>query len=73
MTARIQTVRAKDNAIYRRLIEAFYEETGVPMVLNTSFNDRGEPIVNSPTDALRRFKDSKLDALALGPFWIEKK
>ena len=73
MTARIQTVRAKDNQIYRRLIEAFYEETGVPMVLNTSFNDRGEPIVNSPTDALRRFKDSKLDALALGPFWIEKK
>lgn len=73
MTARVQTVRPKDNPIFRRLIEAFYAETGVPMVLNTSFNDRGEPIVNSPTDALRRFKDSKLDALALGPFWIVKK
>lgn len=73
MTARVQTVRATDNPLFRRLIEAFHEETGIPMVLNTSFNDRGEPIVNSPTDALRRFQESKLDALALGPFWIEKK
>jgi carbamoyltransferase len=72
MTARVQTVRRTDNPLFRRLIEAFYAETGVPVVLNTSFNDHGEPIVNSPADALRRFAASKLDALALGPFWVER-
>jgi carbamoyltransferase len=72
MSGRVQTVRKEDNLMFRKLIEAFYAETGIPMVLNTSFNDRGEPIVNSPSDAVRRFKDSKLDALAIGPFWIEK-
>lgn len=72
MTARVQTVRGRDNPLFRRLIEVFYEETGVPMILNTSFNGHGEPIVNSPSDAIRRFVDSKLDALAIGPFWIEK-
>lgn len=73
LTARIQTVRKKDNPLFRRLIENFYAETGIPMVLNTSFNDHGEPIVNSPIDALRRFKESKLEALAIGPYWIERR
>ncbi len=72
MTARIQTVRKKDNPVFRRLIENFYAETGVPMVLNTSFNDHGEPIVNSPTDAIQRFINSQLDALAIGPYWVTR-
>lgn len=73
MTARVQTVRRKDNPLFRRLIEAFCSETGIPMVLSTSFNDHGEPIVNSPADAVRRFEGSKLDAMAMGPFWIERR
>nr|VFJ95361.1 MAG: carbamoyltransferase [Candidatus Kentron sp. H]VFJ96107.1 MAG: carbamoyltransferase [Candidatus Kentron sp. H]VFK02166.1 MAG: carbamoyltransferase [Candidatus Kentron sp. H] len=72
MTSRIQTVSDKNNPLFHGLINEFYIETGIPMVLNTSFNDHGEPIVNSPTDALRRFLASGLDALAIGPFWIER-
>lgn len=72
-TARPQTV-PKDwpAAEFRRLIECFYEATGVPMVVNTSFNVRGEPIVCTPMDALRCFATSGLDVLYLGPFRVTR-
>jgi len=67
-SARVQTVDRQRNPAFRRLIEAFAEETGVPVVLNTSFNRRGEPIVCTPQDAVRSFLAEEMDRLALGPF-----
>jgi carbamoyltransferase len=54
------------------VIESFGEQTGVPVVLNTSFNLRGEPIVNTPADALSTFARSGIDSLYLGDFAIRK-
>jgi carbamoyltransferase len=71
-TARIQTVSRRQNAPYYDLLKAFEARTGVPVLVNTSFNTRGEPIVCTPRDALECFWTSPLDALALGPFLIEK-
>lgn len=71
-SARPQTVYPDVNPLYHRMIQQFGEITGVPVVMNTSFNLRGEAIVNSPTDALRTFFSSGLDALVLGNFLIEK-
>ncbi|HPM77548.1 MAG TPA: carbamoyltransferase C-terminal domain-containing protein [bacterium] len=71
-SARVQTVTGEQNALYHRLIAAFADMTGVPLVLNTSFNLRGEAIVCTPRDALRTFYSSGLDVLCLGPFLIEK-
>lgn len=71
-TARVQTVSPADNPLYYELITMFDELTGVPMVVNTSFNDNEEPIVCSPADAVSCFLRTDLDALALGPFWVEK-
>jgi carbamoyltransferase len=71
-TARVQTVSRDSNLAYWQLIKRFEEITGVPMVVNTSFNDNNEPIVCSPEDAIRCFLNTDLDALALGPFWLEK-
>lgn len=71
-TARVQTVSRESNAAYWQLIKRFEEITGVPMVVNTSFNDNNEPIVCSPEDAIRCYLNTDLDALALGPFWLEK-
>ena len=71
-SARVQTVTAAQNEKFHRLIEAFDRITGIPMILNTSFNLRGEPIVCAPRDALRTFFSSGLDALFLGPFVIRK-
>lgn len=65
-TSRIQTVRSEDNPAYYRLIRRFYEITGIPMVLNTSLNIRGEPMALTATDALRCFLRSGLDVLVLG-------
>jgi carbamoyltransferase len=61
------------NAPYYDLLKAFDELTGVPILLNTSFNAAGEPIVCSPTDALRTFLATDLDLLAIGPFIARKK
>ena len=63
-SARIQTVDADDGA-FHDLLREFHGRTGVPMVLNTSFNGPGEPIVESPMDAIRFFAASSLDALYL--------
>lgn len=65
-SARLQTVRQDTSPLYYRLIEKFGQATGVPVVLNTSFNLRGEPIVTSPADALKTFYNSGLDFLVLG-------
>src|SRR5262245_32060632 len=71
-TGRLQTVRRETNPRYHRLISRFAEATGVPMVLNTSFNLRGEPIVNTPAEAFHTFSQSGMDVLVLGDHVIEK-
>ncbi|GGD64608.1 carbamoyltransferase [Caballeronia grimmiae] len=71
-TARVQTVNRSQHALYYDLLAAFNARTGVPVLVNTSFNTRGEPMVNSPRDAVESFWTSPLDALVIGPFLIEK-
>jgi carbamoyltransferase len=71
-TARVQTVRRDDNRRYYDLIEAFGRRTGVPMLLNTSFNVRGEPIVGTPEDAVRCFTGTQMDLLVLGDLVCRK-
>ncbi|MEP6506933.1 MAG: carbamoyltransferase [Gemmatimonadales bacterium] len=72
-SARIQTVSTERTPLYHRLITAFDSITGCPMLVNTSFNVRGEPIVCSPADAYRCFMRTHLDYLAIGPFLLSKK
>jgi len=71
-TARIQTVQREYNPLYYDLIRGFGEATGVPVLLNTSFNVRGEPIVNTPTDALNTFANSGIDTLVMGNYIVDK-
>jgi len=71
-SARPQTVERDVNPLYWRLIQNFGERTGVPVVMNTSFNLRGEPIVCTPTDAVRTFFSSGMDSLVIGNFVVEK-
>ena len=71
-TVRPQTVRQEDNPLYHSLINEFDRITGSPMVLNTSFNVKGEPIVSSVEDAVRCFYGSGLDSLAIGDFMLQK-
>jgi carbamoyltransferase len=71
-SARPQTVEKEINPLYWRLIDAFEKRTGVPVVMNTSFNLRGEAIVHTPTDAVRTFFSSGMDALVIGSFVVEK-
>lgn len=71
-SARIQTVSRETNPDYYDLISAFRDLTGCAVVVNTSFNVRGEPIVCSPEDAYRCFMRTHIDSLVLGPFLIEK-
>ncbi|WP_436499899.1 carbamoyltransferase family protein [Actinokineospora sp. HUAS TT18] len=71
-TARVQTVTEQENPLYYRMISEFEKITGVPMVVNTSFNDNEEPIVCTPQDAVACYLKTDVDALALGPFWVEK-
>ena len=71
-TARVQTINRQQNERYYDLIKAFYERTGVPVLVNTSFNTRGEPIVCTPRDAVESFLTSPLDALVIGSILIEK-
>ncbi len=72
-TARVQTVSKNVYPRYYRLIQAFERLRGVPMVLNTSFNVMGEPIVNSPADAVRCFYSTGMDALVMGDYVIIKR
>jgi len=71
-TGRLQTVHRKINPKYYHLIETFGQATGVPVVLNTSFNLRGEPIVNKPEEAFSSFQRSGMDVLVLGNYIINK-
>ncbi len=71
-TARVQVVEKELNPSYYRLIERFERRTGVPVILNTSFNDR-EPIVCSPFDAISTFKGTAIDVLFLQDFFVERK
>ncbi|HLO63691.1 MAG TPA: carbamoyltransferase C-terminal domain-containing protein [Azonexus sp.] len=71
-TARVQTVSPRWNPRYYLLLQAFRRLTGVPVLINTSFNVRGEPIVCTPRDALNAFWSTPLDALAIGSFLVEK-
>jgi carbamoyltransferase len=72
-TARVQTVTRDINKPYYDLIQAFYKRTGVPMVLETSFNVADEPIVETPSDAIRTFKSTDIDILCLSNYIIKKK
>ena len=71
-SARPQTIEREVNPLYWQLIYEFGQRTGVPVIMNTSFNLRGEPIVCSPTDAVRTFFSSGMDALVIGNFVVEK-
>ena len=71
-SARVQTVNKATNPKFYRLLRSFYELTGCPMLVNTSFNVRGEPIVCTPKDAFRCFMGTDLDVLALGNYLIYK-
>lgn len=72
-TARIQTVTIDDNPNYYRLIERFYQLTGVPVLLNTSFNMKGGPIVETPKDAIDCFLDTEIDMLVFQNRIVQKK
>jgi carbamoyltransferase len=72
-SARIQTVHKETNPKYFKLIKKFKEKTNCPIVVNTSFNVRGEPIVNTPTDAFNCFMGTELDKLVIGNCYLEKK
>jgi carbamoyltransferase len=71
-SARIQTVSREDSPLYHRLIERFHEKTGCPVIVNTSFNVRGEPIVCTPDDAYRCFMRTDMDFLVLGSWILDK-
>jgi carbamoyltransferase len=71
-SARVQTVEREQNADYYDLLRAFEARTGCGVLVNTSFNVRGEPIVCTPDDAYRCFMRTEMDALVLGPFLLEK-
>jgi carbamoyltransferase len=71
-TARLQTVDSDTNPRFHSLLKAFERLSGVPVVLNTSFNVMGEPIVESPSDAIRCFFTTGLDCLFLGNCLLEK-
>lgn len=71
-TGRVQTVSQKQNPKFYGLIKEFEKITGIPVVLNTSFNDNGEPIVETSVDAIKTFRKTNLDALVIGDYLIEK-
>jgi len=72
-SARHQSVTKESNDKFYNLLNSFYEKTGVPVLLNTSFNGPKEPIVESPTDAINTFIETGLDHLVLNNFIISKK
>ena len=71
-SARLQTVNKESHPDFYRLINAFYEITGCPLVINTSFNRMDEPIVNTPLQAIDCFNKTGMDVLVMGHFVIEK-
>jgi carbamoyltransferase len=71
-TARVQTVDRADEPLVARMLEAVERKTGVPVVVNTSLNTAGRPMVDSPRDALECFGSAPVDALAIGPFLLKR-
>src|SRR5262249_9521721 len=71
-SARLQTVHRETNPRYYALIDAFRQRTGCPVLVNTSFNVRGEPIVCSPEDAFRCFMGTEIEALTVGNCYLRK-
>ena len=71
-SARIQTVRRETSPDYYDIIDAFYRRTGCPVIVNTSFNVRGEPIVGTPEDAFRCFMGTDIEVLVLGDCFLRK-
>jgi carbamoyltransferase len=71
-SARIQTVHKETNPHYHALISEFKRQTGCPVVVNTSFNVRGEPIANTPEDAFRCLMGTEIEALAIGNCYLPK-
>lgn len=71
-TGRMQTIRREWNPAYYRIVEMVGEATGIPILLNTSYNLRGEPIVNSPQDARKTFSNCDIDQVVMGPFLVSK-
>jgi carbamoyltransferase len=72
-SARIQTVTKDDNPLFYGVIEEFYKKTGCPMIVNTSFNVRGEPIVCRPEEAFKCFMRTEMDYLIMGSYLLDKK
>jgi carbamoyltransferase len=72
-SARVHTVNKKVNPFYWEIINAFYKKTGCPVIINTSFNVRGEPIVNTPENAYKVFANTDMDYLLMERFLIKKK
>jgi carbamoyltransferase len=72
-SARVQTVKREDNPLYYDTINEFYRQTGCPVMINTSFNVRGEPLVCTPEDAFRCFMRTEMDYLIMGSFLLDKK
>lgn len=72
-SSRIQTIKRETHPLYHDTIEAFYKQTGCPVLINTSFNIKGEPIVCSPEDAFRCFMGTEMDCLIMGKFLLDKK
>lgn len=71
-TCRVQTVSCENNSRFRSLLEEFYKITGVPVLLNTSFNVKGQPIVNTPSQAVECFSSTNIDVLVVGDYYTEK-
>ena len=71
-SCRVQTVRPETNQRFYALLKAFYAETGCPVLLNTSFNVKGQPIVNTPAEAIACFRSTNIDVLVVGDFYVEK-
>ena len=71
-SARVQTVNKNISPIYHKLISKFKDKTGCPILENTSFNVRGDPIVNTPEDTFRCFMGANLDKIIIGNFYLDK-
>jgi carbamoyltransferase len=71
-SARVQTVHSETNPLYHALLSEFRKKTSCPVLVNTSFNVRGEPIVCTPEDAYRCFMGTEIEALAIGNCWLIK-
>ncbi len=71
-SCRVQSVRRENNARFYGLLQAFNNRTGCPVLLNTSFNVKGQPIVNSPTEAIKCYFGTNSDCLAIGDFLLTK-